>query len=251
MKRLAALIAATLLLASPVFAQQAQPAPGTQPAMPVPSTNATLSLGASTQKVPAGTFLNVVFDTAMDSRITNSGEPFSVTLANDFDITQHNVTRIILPKGTLIRGRVDEVKRPGFFSHGGAIFLTFDHAVLPSGELMPLDLKLSTENTKVNKLGALYSDPGIPKKLGDAAHSGVGTFDNILNKGVTAGKGMADGFGTILTVPAAAIGGAIAGTAITTGKGAVAIVGRGESIVINPGDSVTIDFGGSFNLPAE
>ena len=210
-----------------------------------------LKLDAASSKVPAGTYLNVVFNTAMDSRITTPGEAFTVLLSDDFDVSGNGNTRVILPRGTLIRGRIENVKRPGFFSRGGSIFLDFDHAVLPSGELMPLDLKLSTANAEVNKRGALYSDPGIPTKLGKAANSGVNTFSGIVDKGFDAGKDVGDGLGQVLTVPLSIIGGAVAGTAVTTGKGAVAIVGKGDSMVIEPGDNVTIDFGGSFNLPAE
>lgn len=237
MKRLAALLIASTLLLTPVFA-------------PLYAEDSALKLDMSTQKVPAGTYLNVVFNTALDSRISSPGEPFAVALSDDFKITGNGASKIILPKGTFIRGRVDNVKRPGFFSRGGSIFLTFDHAVLPSGELMPLDLKLSTTNAMVKK-GALYSDPGIPKKLGNAANSGANTFSGIVDKGFEAGKGVGDGLGQIVTVPLAVLGGAVAGTAVTTGKGAVAIVGKGDSIVIEPGDNITIDFGGSFNLPAE
>jgi hypothetical protein len=66
---------------------------------------------------------------------------------------------------------------------------------------------------------------------------------------VKTGKSIANGWGTVLTVPAAVVGGALAGSAVTTGKAVQAVVGKGESVVIQPGDSVVIDFGGSFAIP--
>ena len=103
----------------------------------------------------------------------------------------------------------------------------------------------------VNQKGALYSDPGIGRKIERGAEQGRKTFNGITEQGFETGKQIAGGLGSIVTVPAAVIGGALAGTALTTGKAAVAIVGRGDSVVIKPGDTVTIDFGGSFNLPTE
>ncbi|MEB3287898.1 MAG: hypothetical protein VKJ04_10385 [Vampirovibrionales bacterium] len=210
------------------------------------SANTALTVGANTQRIPAGTFLNVRFNTTMDSKITPAGEPFTATILEDFTANQ----QVILPVGTLVRGRVEQVKRPSFFSKGGSIFLTFDHVVLPTGDIMPLDLKLSTQNAQVTPQGGIYQDPGIPKKLGQSVNKGVGVFQKITESGIQTGKNTADGFGSIVTVPLAVVGGAIAGTAVTTGNTAVAIVGKGESAVIQPGDTVRIDFGGAFNLPS-
>jgi len=224
------------------------------PASPTisPSASSALKIETGSQKVPVGTMLTIAFNTTMDSRLTNMGDVFTAKLTKDFTVAGKNgERRMILPQGTVVRGRVDQVKRPNYFSHGGAIYLAFDHVVLPSGELLPLTLNLSTENAMVNQKGALYSDPGIGRKIERGAEQGRKTFSGITEQGFETGKQIAGGLGSIVTVPAAVIGGALAGTAVTTGKAAVAIVGRGDSVVIKPGDTVTIDFGGSFNLPAE
>jgi hypothetical protein len=258
----ATIIITGILAIQPGLAQNAPPTPSgaatrpaTQsPAAPagLPSSSSMLTVQSGSQKVPAGTMLTIGFNTNMDSRITNNGDAFNAFITEDFSVpAAQGGRRVILPSGTIVRGRVNEVKRPSFFSRGGAIFLSFDHVVLPSGELLPLTLNLSTENTIVNKQGALYTDPGIGKKVQRGAEAGKKTFENITDQGFTAGKQIAGGLGSIVTVPAAVIGGALAGTAVTTGKAAVAVVGKGESVVIKPGDTVTIDFGGSFNLPAE
>ncbi len=244
----------TLLAASlcgaPAFSQNLAPTP--HEPMGTPSASSTLQVQTGSQKVPAGTMLTVAFNTAMNSKLTNTGDPFTAFITEDFTVNGPNgLRRVVLPAGTVVRGRVSEVKRPTFFSHGGAIFLGFDHVVLPSGELLPLTLNLSTENTIVNKQGALYTDPGIGKKIHQGAEEGRKAFENITEQGFQAGKQIAGGLGSIVTVPASVLGGALVGTGVTTGKAAVAVVGRGESVVIKPGDTITIDFGGSFNLPSE
>lgn len=243
--------------AAPMLAQNTQnqspvPVPQTPQLQTVPSASSALQIQTGSQKVPAGTMLTIAFNTAMDSRVTNAGDPFNGYISQDFSVKGPNgAKRVILPVGTIVRGRVQDVKRPSYFSQGGAIFLNFDHVVLPSGEQLPLVLNLSTENTMVNKKGAIYQDPGIGKKVEKGFESGKQTFSNITEGGFQAGKQVMGGFGTIITVPAAALGGAVAGAGVTTGKAAVAVVGKGDSAVIKPGDTITIDFGGSFNLPSE
>lgn len=211
----------------------------------VGTARSSIKVDSTTRQIPAGTLLRIAFNSAFDSRITQQGEPFTAIVVNDF-VSDGNV---VIPAGTIVRGRVNDVRRPGLFSKGGSIALRFDHVMLGSGELMPLDLNLSTENTIVNKAGALYVDPGIGKKVASGAERGLETFDKIRDAGVKTGKSIANGWGTVLTVPAAVVGGALAGSAVTTGKAVQAVVGKGESVVIQPGDSVVIDFGGSFAIP--
>lgn len=256
-QRLAAsILVGALLLANPMAMAQEGPQ-NFQMTAPIepdmsPSASSALTIGTATQKVPEGTFLTIAFNTPMDSRSVETGEPFNAYITDDFAMraTDGN-RRVILPAGTIVRGRVNTVKRPSFFSKGGSIFLAFDHVVLPSGEAIPLALDLSTENTIVNKYGALYSDPGVGYKVQQGYEDGKNVFGNITDNGVQAGKQIAGGLGSLVTVPASVIGGVVAGTAVTTGKAVVAVVGKGESVVIKPGDTVTIDFGGSFDLPAE
>ncbi|MEM0951327.1 MAG: hypothetical protein AAGI66_04185 [Cyanobacteria bacterium P01_H01_bin.74] len=212
-----------------------------------------LTVQTGTQKVPNGTVLTIGFNTLLDSTVSENGDPFSVYLINDFTSStpEGKAIKILLPAGTTIRGRISDVERPSFFSKGGSLFLSFDHIVLPSGELLPVKLNLSTSNGIVNQEGAVYSDPGIGSKVKDGVKSGQETFGSITDKGYAAGKSIAGGLGSLVTVPAAVIGGAFAGTAVTTGKAAVALVGKGDSAVIHPGDQMQIDFGGAFVLPAQ
>lgn len=255
-RRMMGILLSANLLLSPIASAQVTlgDTPQNGPIM-APSATSALQVQSSTHKVPAGSFLTIAFNTAMDSRVSNMGDPFNAFIAEDFKVNSSQDgrpgSRIVLPAGTIVRGRINDVKRPSLFSRGGSIFLSFDHVVLPSGEQLPLTLNLSTENTSVNKQGALYMDPGIGKKVEKGYEEGKKAFGTITDNGFQAGKQIAGGFGSILTVPAAVIGGALVGTGITTGKAAAAVVGKGDSAIIKPGDTMTIDFGGSFNIPSE
>jgi hypothetical protein len=216
-------------------------------AMAQNSAMSAIKASSASEKVPAGTMLNISFLNQMDSKTVQPGAPFMATLSQDFTSGE----RVLLPKGTLMRGRVQQVTRPGFFSKGGSLSLEFDHLVLPTGEQLPVSLNLSAENANVTKAGTLYTDPGIPTKLERSVDRGVDTFKDIRDKSIKAGKDIAGGLGMLVTVPAGVVGGAVGGTAVTTGKSVVSIIGRGDSVVINPGDTLNVDFGGAFTLPAE
>lgn len=221
-----------------------------------------LRVNSASQTVPEGTALSIAFASTLDSRISQLGEPFLAILKEDFTaLDADGVARVILPRQTVVRGRLAEVKRPGLFSRGGSILLGFDHVALPSGELLPLDLSLSAQNETVRRLSpagapqgevyALYSDPGVAAKLRQSVQAGGATYERLKQAGIDTGKNVAGGLGMAVTVPVGILGGAVAGTAVTTGKGVMAVIGRGESMRIQPGDTVKIDFGGSFTLPSE
>jgi hypothetical protein len=242
-------------LGNACWAQSAPPATPVAPNTPLrpPSATSALKVETGSQHIPAGTLLTIVFQTPLDSKLNTVGDSFVAYLAKDFVMAGDTpgMQRIILPLGTVVRGRVSAVSRPGLFSKGGSLSLAFDHAMLPSGDLMPLTLNLATHNDNVNKAGAVYDDPGIGKKVHNGVEHAKTVFHDTTDRGYQRGKNIAGGLGTIITVPTAAIGGAVAGAGITTGHTAVALVGRGDSAVIKPGDTMTIDFGGSFNLPSE
>ena len=237
--------------------QSASESPINSNASDAPQTgvNQALQITTATEKVPTGTVLKIAFNTPMDSRVSLTGEPFTATLQEDFytlrRVDGEPEKRVILPQGTMLRGRASDVKRPGLFSKGGAISLSFDHVVLPSGELLPLAMNLSNTNPIVNQAGALYTDPGVGKKVNQGVQKGFFTFNKVKDATVKAGADAGGDLGKIFAAPFAVAGGAVASGAVITGKTVVAIVGKGDSVVINPGDTLSIDFAGAFNLPSQ
>jgi hypothetical protein len=223
------------------------------------------------QRVPAGTKLTIVFETPLDATTSSDGDPFIARLAQDF----YSGKALILPKSTVLRGRVLSAKRPGLFSRGGSLDLSFQHVMLPSGELLPLMLSLSADNsqTKVFKTKAgqgatnpsnatvqaspasqqrvLYADPGVGAKVSLGTKQAGDAFNRIVQGGLSTGRNTAGGLGSIVTVPASVLGGSVVAAGLTTGKTAVALVGKGQTVTITPGDTLTIDFGDAFALPVQ
>ncbi len=204
-----------------------------------------LDMGANAEQIPAGLRLKIAFITPLDSRTANLGDEFEAKVAQDLWANK----QLILPKGTVIRGRVEEVKRPGFFSHGGELRLTFDHVLMPSGDLLPLSMDIDAASTKMDpQKNALYVDPGIGNKLNSSVDSGIAEYKRVHDSTVKPGQ---TGLEKFFTVPAGAIAGVATGTAVTTFDAAKAVFGKGESVTIVSGDQLTIDFSKAAILPAQ
>lgn len=239
--------------------------------MPVQAQSATsvIELDSGSQKIPEGTQLPVRFNQTLDTQLTQVGENFSVTLMEDLlaktPVAGSNgaIRPVILPKGTLIRGVVTHAKPSSWFSRGGMMLVSFVHAVLPSGDLLPLSLSLSLNNQQVRRVetkstaaanlptrpdAGIYSDPGIPVKLKHAANDGGDVFNSATAYGRKAGQQWGNGAGQYVTVPVAAVGGALGAGAVTAAKGVQALVGKGDNARIAQGQVVIVDFSQSVDV---
>lgn len=238
-----------------------------------------IQIGTTSQEVPQGTMLPLIFKTPLDARISHVGDPFFATLKTNFQLAptaSHPRPRLILPMGTTIRGRVSKVKKPSWFSKGGLLQLDFDHIVLPSGDLLPVHLKLSSNNGDVKAIVqpntlpgepqntltpagrqplsvdyGLYDDPGVGQKLKNSVSQGSQKIGSITEAGQEWGQSWGGNAGAIATTPFAMIGGTLVGGATIAKNSVKALVLPGESAIIEPGDHIMVDFGHAFTLPTE
>jgi hypothetical protein len=204
-------------------------------------------LSLTSQEVPAGTTLKIRFLTALDSKTSNMGDGFVAMAIEDVFAGR----QLVLPKGTPVRGRVAQVQRPGFFSKGGLMRLTFDHVMLPNGELQSMRLDLDAASAKVDRTrNALYTDPGIGAKLESSVDKGVNQYKSLVDKAGQNNTQNSKGYNMLMTVPVA-LAGVASGTAVTTASAAKAILGRGESVTIVPGDELVIDIAQAVSLQGQ
>ncbi|MEW5820721.1 MAG: hypothetical protein AB1782_11060 [Cyanobacteriota bacterium] len=202
-----------------------------------------LELGASTEKIPVGTKLNIVLNNNLNAKKSKEGDPFSANIKSDVLVEG----KLIIPAGTLIRGRIGKVKKPRIFSKSGSIVLNFDHIVTPLGKQITLDMGLSQKN-KINKKGALVANEGFGEAIKESAKSGINTTKTITKAsydvGMAAGK-----VPVVATVPAGAAIGTVAGTTVFATKSAIAIFQKGGNPIFNSGDELEVLFSEELDLP--
>lgn len=202
-----------------------------------------LELGAKSEKIPVGTKLKIVFNSNLNAKKSREGDPFSATIKDDIYVDGN----LIMPAGTLIRGRVGKVKKPRLFSRSGSMVLNFDHIVTPLGSELNLDLDLSNKNN-IDKKGALVANQGLGEAIKDSAASGYNTAKTITKAGYNAG--MAAGkVPVVATTPAAAAVGTLAGSSVFVTKSALAIFKKGGNPVITSGDQLEIMFSEDMDIP--
>lgn len=181
-----------------------------------------LQVGAESTTLPVETRLKLVVENLLDARTSQPGDSFEAHVKDDLFIGRS----LLLPRGSLVRGRVMEVSKPRLVSRAARIGLRLDQIVTPTGEIIPLDAALEFHKGMTNKQGQL--DPGT--NFGTRVESDLKTVTGLNSKGGARSALMAANIAT-LGAPAVA-------TAI--GSSAVALFRSGDNVSVQPGQEIEI-----------
>jgi hypothetical protein len=177
---------------------------------------------AASTTIPTQTRMKLVLETRVDAQTSKPGDIFEGHVRDDLFVG----SSLLLPKGSLIRGRISTVKKPRLISRAGRIGLRLDQIVTPTGEVIPLDAALEFKKGKTNDKGQL--DPGT--NFGSRVESNVRAVSGASSHGAAKGALVAANIAT-LGVPTIA-------TAI--GGSAIALFSSGDNVDLGPGQEIEI-----------
>ncbi|MFC1807935.1 hypothetical protein ACFL0T_06170 [Candidatus Omnitrophota bacterium] len=92
-------------------------------------------------EIASGTNMNLILQTPLTSNKNQRGDQFITQLKNDLK----DKDKIILPKGSEVRGLVKRVSRYAKFGDRAGMLLIFDQLVLPDGKKLPMSASLDTD----------------------------------------------------------------------------------------------------------
>lgn len=182
-----------------------------------------LQAEAASTTLPVETRLKLILECPVDAKVSQAGDIFEGHVKEDLFIG----SQLLLPKGSLVRGRIAEVTRPRLLSRAAKIGLKLEQIVTPTGEVIPLDAALEFKKGTTNVRGQL--DPGT--SLGSRVGSEVKSVTGLNSKsGTTRGALMAANIAT-LGAPAAAT---------LIGGSAIALFRSGDNVALQPGQELEI-----------
>ncbi len=178
--------------------------------------------GLESATLPVQTRLKLVVEYPVDARTSQPGDIFEAHVRDDLFLGR----TLILPRGSLVRGRVAEITKPRLISRAAKIGLKLEQIVTPVGDVIALDAALEFQKGLTNKYGQL--DPGT--NFGTRVESSVRTVTGLNDKGAARGALMA---ANIATLGAPAIATAI-------GSSAVALFRSGDNVSLQPGQELEV-----------
>lgn len=186
------------------------------------SSRTALQSSLESTTLPVQTKLKLVVEQTIDARQSKPGDIFEGHCKEDLFVGRS----LLLPRGSLVRGRVVEVSKPRLISRAGKIGLRLEQIVTPTGEVIPLDAALEFQKGVTNTKGEL--DPGT--NFGTRVGGGVKAVTGMNSQGATRGALVA---ANIATLGAPAVATLIGGSAI-------ALFRSGDDISLTPGQEIEI-----------
>jgi hypothetical protein len=187
-----------------------------------PSAGTPLKAEAASTVLPLQTRLKLVLETGVDAKSSKPGDIFEAHVRDDLFVG----ASLLLPKGSLVRGRVAEVNRAKIISRAAKIGLKLEQICTPTGEVIPLDAALDFRKGVSNAKGQL--DPGT--NFGTRVESSIKT--------VTGGNSTGATKGAIVAANVATLGAPTIATAL--GSSAIAIFRTGDNVSLSPGQEIEV-----------
>lgn len=181
-----------------------------------------LRAGVQSATLPQETRMKLVVEYPVSATSSQPGDLFEGHVKEDLFFGR----TLVLPRGSLVRGRITEVNKPRLLSRAGKIGLKLDQIVTPTGEVIPLDATLEFQKGTTNRVGQL--DPGT--NFGTRVEASVRTVSGMNETGAARGA--------LVAANIATLGAPIVATAL--GSSAIALFRSGDNISLNPGQELEI-----------
>ncbi|MDX2084139.1 MAG: hypothetical protein SFZ03_01965 [Candidatus Melainabacteria bacterium] len=181
------------------------------------------------KSVDKGTYLNMRISTEITPGLTGEGDEFFGTVTKNYTVDG----QVVIPRGTVIHGKVNDMTDPKWAGRNGHVTLDFDYMVTPDGREIPIDGGFT------NKDGALKAAAKVVGR--SALYTGIGGVAGALmvaKYGGVAAVAASEGYAL---AGGAAVGGAIGLTA--------AMVTKGQHAMIQPGAELKIKLKDGMQLP--
>jgi hypothetical protein len=181
-----------------------------------------LKADAASTTLPVTTRLTLVLESPVDAKVSQPGDLFEAHVRDDLFLG----SSLLLPKGSLVRGRVYEVTKPKWISRAAKIGLKLEQIDTPAGEVIPLDAALEFHKGQTNAKGQL--DPGT--------NFGTRVGGNV--KAVTGGTSKGATKGALIAANVATLGAPAVATVI--GGSAIALFKTGDNVQLAPGQEIEV-----------
>ena len=198
--------------------------------------NNVIKADIDSRRIPSGTEIKVRIEDPVNSHNSFEGDLFVGTIIEDIKVNNY----IILPAGTIVRGKVEYIKRNWFLNRGAEMTLLFDHIVTPVGKQIPVHAKISDYKFLDSDNGNLSAGGGYLKAVESHINRSSSLAVKCTDFGVKSGLSFGRGIPVVLTAPVAAAGGVALGGGLFFARSIKTLWTRGEDVRINPGDIMRI-----------
>ncbi len=179
--------------------------------------------------IPPGSTLDMVISTAVTTGVSVEGDEFFGKVSKDYTVDG----KVVIPKGTIVHGLVEEMEGPKRAGRNGYISTKFDYMITPDGREISIEGKNTTRDSKVKAAAKV-----VGRASGFTAVGGIAGAVMVLKYGGLAAVAASNGYAL---AGGAAVGGTIGLTA--------AMLTKGKNAMIQPGAEIRVKLAEDLHLP--
>lgn len=182
------------------------------------------------KEIAPGSTLDMVISTEITTGVNVSGDEFFGKVSKDYLVDG----KVVIPKGTLVHGLVEQIAEPKRAGRNGHISTKFDYMITPDGREIPIEGSSTTKDSSAKAAAKV-----VGRATGFTLGGGVVGAVMVLKYGGLAAVAASNGYAL---AGGAAVGGTIGLTA--------AMLTKGKSAMIQPGAEIRVRLAEKMNLPS-
>ncbi len=205
--------------------------------------NKQINANIKTKRVPSGTVITLkVLDPISSSKAL--GDQFGLMVVDNVTVDNS----VVIPKGSFIRGSIEEVQAPKMLYKGGLVRLYFDHIVSSTGKQVPFYAGIAN-NRNVTYDGALSSKTNYSTALAQTAQTTKDIVVKSTEWSWDKGGDMLNGTPKYVLAPLTAIVSVPVAGVYFIGGAVADIFKKGKDININQGDTIQVQLLKPLDMP--
>ena len=171
-------------------------------------------------KIEQNKVINLTVAQVLSNTTSIEGDEFFAEVSDDVLAE----TGVLLPKGTIAHGKIQNIVNPKRFGRNGYVELSFDYLITPDGREIPIE-------------GGMTSKLSPAKSVAQTAVESTANVAVGGAYGAVAAMEIAGLEGAILSQGYTVLGGAAIGGAIALG---ISLFRKGKDVLISPGDEIKV-----------
>ena len=171
-------------------------------------------------KIEQNKVINLTVAQVLSNTTSMDGDEFFAEVSDDVLAE----TGVLLPKGTIAHGKIQNIVNPKRFGRNGYVELSFDYLITPDGREIPIE-------------GGMTSKLSPAKSVAQTAVESTANVAVGGAYGAVAAMEIAGLEGAILSQGYTVLGGAAIGGAIALG---ISLFRKGKDVLISPGDEIKV-----------
>lgn len=181
------------------------------------------------KEIQPGSTVDMVISTAVTTGVNVEGDEFFGKVSKDYCVDG----KVVIPKGTIVHGLVQELEGPKRAGRNGHITTKFDYMITPDGREIAIDGGSTTKDPKLKAAAKV-----VGRATGFTAIGGVAGAVMVMKYGGLAAVAASNGYAL---AGGAAVGGAIGLTA--------AMLTKGKNAMLQPGAEIRVKLTDDLKLP--